>query len=218
MKTLFAPSLLLLALAAIPASATTLFDNYAVNGTILGLQINGGVQISESFTLGSAATLTGINFGAWNFAGDTITSVDWAIGNTPFTAIGADHGTAAVTGTFLFTNANSFNIYSDTFALPAVSLGAGTYYLTLSNAVVTGVSTDHAFWDENDGAGVDSWRNDNGTVAQLSFTNCAFSHPNAGTCAESFQVLGNSAVPEPGTISLLGGGLLLLGGFVRRKR
>jgi PEP-CTERM motif len=212
---LFAPSLLLCALAAMPASASIVFDNYPINGTILGFQVNGGVQISDSFVLGSAATLSGVNFGAWNFAGDTITSVDWAIGNTPFTSIGTDHGTATVSGTFQFTNAPGFDIYSDTFALPGVALGPGTYYLTLSNAVTK--SGVHAFWDENDGAGVDAWRND-GSLAQLSGTNCGFLHPNAGTCAQSFQILGSSTVPEPGTISLLGGGLLLLGGLVRRRR
>ena len=218
LKPLFAPSLLLFALAAMPASASILFDNYPINGTILGFQINGGVQISDSFVLSSAATLTGVNFGAWNFQGDTITSVDWAIGTTQFSSIGTDHGTATVTGTFQFANAAfgiNWDIYSDTFALPGVALGPGTYYLTLSNAVTR--SGIHAFWDENDGAGVDAWRNDNGSVAQLSFTNCASLHPNAGTCAQSFQILGSSAVPEPGTITLLGGGLLLLGGLVRRK-
>jgi len=125
LKPLFAPSLLLFALAAMPASASILFDNYPINGTILGFQINGGVQISDSFVLSSAATLTGVNFGAWNFQGDTITSVEWAIGTTPFSSIGTDHGTATVTGTFQFTNAAfgiNWDIYIDTFALPGVAL------------------------------------------------------------------------------------------------
>jgi hypothetical protein len=216
LKTFRSVSLVLIALAVTPASATILSNNYPINGTILGLNINSPYQISDSFTLGSGATLTGVNFGAWNFQGDTITSVDWAIGSVAF---GSDHsGTAAVTATIqasLSPNTGGFNIYSDNFALPGISLAAGTYYLTLSNAIANG---HQAFWDENDGAGIDAWQNRPG-VGQVSLTgNCGFLHPNAGTCAESFQMLGDASVPEPGTIALLAGGLLLMAGVIARKR
>ena len=67
MKALSVSTLLLLSiLAAVPASAgPVVFDNYPVNGTIDAWTINYGFWVSDSFTLASTSTVTGVNFGVW---------------------------------------------------------------------------------------------------------------------------------------------------------
>jgi hypothetical protein len=201
----------LLALAG-PASAGIVFNNYPINGTIDAFNITHGFMVSDSFTLLAADVVTGVNFGAWENPGDTTTFVDWAIGTSPYDA-SLGSGTAAVSETFQFLNGYGYNINSDTFSFAGagISLAASTtYYLTLQNAVVT--SGDSVYWDENDGPGVDAWQGGDGGIGHLSGVFC----PEA-TCAESFQITDNGAVPEPGSLMLFGSGLLLLAGAWRRK-
>ncbi|HLZ83367.1 MAG TPA: hypothetical protein VKQ54_07340, partial [Caulobacteraceae bacterium] len=50
------------------ASAAVLYDNGALNGTIGSWNIGGAGGfggVSDSFTLGEASTITGVNFGVW---------------------------------------------------------------------------------------------------------------------------------------------------------
>src|ERR1017187_656925 len=63
---------LCLALAVIPASAQTLYSNGPINGTTDAWTINFGYIVSDSFALGTASTVTGFDFGVWEFPGDVL--------------------------------------------------------------------------------------------------------------------------------------------------
>src|SRR5271157_155462 len=202
----------LLALAG-PASAGIVFDNYPINGTIDAWTINFGYWVSDSFTIASPALVTGVNFGSWNFPGDDISAVDWAIGTGPNDSTFGSGSGAAVSDTLqtsLSPNPDGANIYSNSISFAGVLLGPGTYYLTLQNAVIA--SGDPVFWYENDGAGVDAWEKLDGELSG----NCP-GPPGSGTCAESFQIVSNVGTPEPGSLMLFGSGTLLLAGALRRK-
>lgn len=168
-----------------------------INGNTDAWTINFGYWVSDSFVLGAGGTITGVDFAVWEFPGDSMTSVDWAIG-TAFGDNSLGSGTAATTDTFLGTNSYGYNIDEITFSFAGISLGAGTYYLTLQNAVVP--SGDPVYWDENSGPS---------SAAESA----------VGTIpSEAFGIDGtNNKVPEPGAVVLFGSALLLLGGTLRRR-
>ena len=56
---------LCLTLAAVPAMAQDIYDNGPVNGQDLGWTINFGFSLSDSFTVGSPANISGASFWAW---------------------------------------------------------------------------------------------------------------------------------------------------------
>lgn len=209
-------SLLLLAMPALGGSLV--FDNFPINGTINAYTINSGFAVSDSFTLASGATVGGVNLGVWLSPGDTVTGVDWAITSQSLGA-GTSYGsgTAAVTSgtavppayTGLNPNTSGYDIGVASFSFPGFGLAAGTYYLTIQNAVS---SLDNpVYWDENDGPGIDVWHNSMGHLS-----NGACLEPGSGTCADAFQILGASDIPEPTTWLLLGSGMLAIAGM-RRK-
>jgi hypothetical protein len=145
--------------------------------------------------------------------------VDWAIGTEAFGSDVSSGSGAAVTNSDPITNDFGYAVSSASFSLPSISLGPGTYYLTLQNSVSgDGVG----FWDMNDGAGPDgagiiAYENSLGLLDGPS-NSCGGNGSEAdGNCAESFQLEGASATPEPGTAALIGGGLLLMAGVIRRK-
>jgi hypothetical protein len=198
--------------AAAAARAGVLFDNFPVKGTIDAWTINNGFAVSNSFTLTAAATVNGAAVGIWEQRTDPMTAVNWWIGVKPFSP---DHsGNSQVASRTLLFNNTDFGLDIDvvTFYIPDLTLGAGTYYLGLGNAL----SNSLVYWDENDGAGVDAWENSLGRLSNGG----ACQTPGTGTCAESFQILGivnTSAVPEPAT-GVLFGSAVLIAAAVRRFR
>ncbi len=147
------------------ASATVLYTNGPINGTINAWTINFGFEVEDSFTLSTTATVAGIVFGGWTEPGEVITSVDWGIAATWGSF--ADDGTAAVTTGAYFGQDYGYDIYTYSFRITPTPLAAGTYYLTLQNAAAT--NGDPAYWDENDGPST-ALENTVGSIGSESFS------------------------------------------------
>ena len=181
----FALSLVLLTASVVEGQQ--LFNNLPVNGQISAFQVNGSYSFSDSFTLMAAGTVGEVVFGAWLSKGDSVTGVSWSIGTTPF-SVSSGSGVAGATSSYNLSNADGFDVDTVTFAIPGLTLPAGTYYLTLSAAV--SAAGNPVFWDINDGAGVDAWDSSYGHV---SASNTCFSTIGiSGTCASSFELLSTS--------------------------
>ena len=195
-------TLLCLALAAIPAAANTLYSNGALNGTYDAFTINFGYIVSDNFALSGASTVTGFDFYTWSYPGDTPIAVDWSITSAENGGTNYGSGTgAALSNVVISTNGYGYQINRDTVSGLNVSLGAGTYWLNLQNAVTS--QGNPLYWDENDGKSLAS-DSGIGTIG-----------------SESFDILGSTGTtnttPEPSSIMLFGSGVLGLAGVLRRK-
>ena len=202
-------------------SANQLYSNGAINGGDgpgpgEGWVINSGYLVSDSFTVG-AGTVTSFDFASWNYTGDVLASVDWAIGSATY---GTDLGSGTASGLSLttvlqFTDGYGFDIYLNTISGLNVTLAPGTYWLTLQNAVV--LSGDPVGWDENDGPSA-AFDSSVGSLVNGGGYGCA--NGAAGcTGSEMFDIYGTSAaVPEPTTELFVGAGLLLTAGLSRFRR
>jgi hypothetical protein len=180
----------LLVLSSTVAIAQIAFSDFPINGQISAFPVNQGESTSDSFTLTTSATVTQVVFGAWVLKGDSVTGVTWALGTTPFdTSLGT--GTAATTSVYDSTNVDGYDVHTVTLTIPSVNLAAGTYYLTLSNAV--SASSNNVFWDINDATGVDAWNSTSGHVSTAG--TCFALIGISGSCAESFELLTGSGAP-----------------------
>ena len=204
----------------LPASAQVLYDDGPINGTTDAWTINFGYIVGDTFQLSANSTVGGFNFGAWEFPGDILTSVDWSITSEFDGGTLYGSGTASgknLTDQFISTNQYGYDIDQITVTGLKVNLASGTtYWLDLQNAMVP--SGDPVFWDENSGVGC---KGDNGMgggcPSQADWTGCI----SAGALCppESFDIngTGGGTTPEPGSIVLFGSGILGLAGIVRRK-
>jgi hypothetical protein len=194
------------AMASVPASAGTLYSNGSVNGAFYGWSISGGQSISDSFTLSTTSTITGADFSAWLFPGDTLSSVEWSIGTSPVTG---STTTASTSGVLDFVNGGGYSVVTESFSIGSLTLGPGTYWFTLQNTSVA--NGDPVFWDVNNGPSA-AYYGENGSVAG-SLNN----YFGPGSYSSSFDIDGTPAVPEPSSLLLLGSGLVGFAGMMRRK-
>lgn len=198
-----------LTLAASPAVAQGLYNNGPVNGNFDAWTINFAFAVTDSIQVNG--TVTGLDFYAWLTPGDVVSNVQVQIGSSPF---GSNdfNGFVSITQSSCQPNNFGFNVCleSGNFSGPALS---GNAWVTLQNA--SAPSGDPVYWDANSGAGCTS----PGCPSQAE-QNQVGSIP-----SESFTILGNSSTttsstgttPEPGSILLLGSGMIGLAGFLRRK-
>lgn len=148
-----------------------------------------------SFTLTSASTITGLNFGAW--VSGSRPQLSWTISNQ------ASGGTilrsGVVTPSMTYKNSLSLGYYVDlvSASITGVDLNAGTYWLTLN------LST--AYEDDPD-----KWAASTNGGASLQLLGTVDTTPpnTGGTPNGGGSGLPSSVVPEPSSVSLLGLGLL----------
>jgi hypothetical protein len=198
-------SLLALCLAVVPAVAQTdLYDNGPTNGTVNAWTINSGFIVSDSFTLSSASTVTGLNFSAWLFPGDILESAEVSITSSEFGGTTFFDGTVNFASSNCTTNPLGATVCDETGSFAPVSLNAGSYWLNLQNGVTN--TGDPVYWDENSGPSSAS-QNSVGTIPSESFT--ILGGTTTGTTT--------GTTPEPSSIMLFGSGILGLAGVLRRK-
>ena len=202
-------SLLALCLVAVPAMAQNLYSNGPINGTTDAWTINSGFIVSDSFTLSSQGTATGLEFGAWADPGDVLESAQVSITSSEFGGTSFYNQVVNFTQSGCSGNQYGFNVCTETStsSFGAVNLAAGTYWLNLENAVVN--TGDPIYWDENSGPSSAS-ENSVGTIPSEAFTVLG------GTTTQTSTTTGGT-VPEPSSILLFGSGILGLAGVLRRK-
>ena len=196
--------LVCLALLAVPAMAQTVYTNGAINGSTDAWTINFGFVVSDTFTVASDASVTGLTFGAWTFPGDVLLNAGVQITSSEFGGTTFFSGTVNFTQSGCSTNQYGFNVCTETGSFGPVNLAAGTYWLNIDNAVVN--NGDPIYWDENSGPSSAS-ENSVGTIPSEAFTILGGSTTTTST----------TSVPEPSSIMLFGSGILGLAGVLRRK-
>ena len=199
----FMRGLLIVALLYFPAFASDIYNNGPINGTTDAWTINFGFVVSDTFTIsGGGVTVNSLSFGAWLFPGDVLQSAEVSITSDEF------GGTTFFDGVVNFTQSNcvgnqyGYNVCVETGSFSSTNLAGGTYWLNLQNASVN--TGDPIYWDENSGPS----RASEGSVGTIP--------------SEAFTILGPCCgpptVPEPGSIFLLGSGLLGVAGLMKFKK
>ena len=184
------------------------YDNGPINGTTDAWTINFGYVVSDTFI--GTGYVEFFQLGAWEFPGDKLTSLDWSV--TSGENGGTVYGQGTASGEYLkdqFISTNQFGYNIDLISVWSINVRVdhgSTYWLNLQNAVVP--SGDPVYWDENSGAGCRT----NGCPSSAS-------ESAVGTIpSEAFTINAvPTTTPEPGSILLLGSGVLGLIGVMRRK-
>jgi hypothetical protein len=204
-------TVLCLALSA-PAFAGVIYNDGPTTGTNLSLYIDGpntggpyAESISDGFVATASGTASSLNFGVWVTTGSTPTAVSWWLGTTAFGSDISSGSTAQVAYTYLLTTNLGFDVYEATVTGLSGNLTAGNaYWLTLGNGNDS-FGDQGVAWDISNGPATCMYTNDQGGGA------CPYG-------AEAFTLNSSSSpTPEPGSMMMLGTGVLGLAGVLRRK-
>ena len=206
-----APLAFLLACSA-PAYCGVLYTDGGILGTQNGFFVDGpgsgpfAQTISDGFVDTTTGVAGSLDLGLWVTAGTTPTTLSWSLGTSVF---GSDisSGTVAQVGYSFFGGTTfGYDVYSVHIdGLSGLLTAGNTYYLTLGGAN-NSTGNQLVGWDVNNGAAT-----------------CNFAHNgnDLGGCGlggEAFTISTASApTPEPGSLLLLGSGMLALAGVLRRK-
>jgi hypothetical protein len=190
------------------------FQNGELSGQNTGAQIyvdpdTGPQAVSDSFSLSDQTKLSQVILGLWtSFAGEPATLM-WSIGTSAF-ANDRGTGTAALSNELVYSYPDGDSkVYRSTFGLD-VTLDAGSYWLTLSNATSTDPSDGFVGWDINGGPSQAYYLNNSGT-GTLDSEFFALQ----GTVVETGPV--TSPVPEPASLAIFAAGLMGMGALRRRQ-
>ena len=167
-----------------------------LSGTNSGLSLSGSVLVAVN-GLNGGGLITGNNLGSLEFSTGALTSGSLQMGGTfaaggSFTITG--NGTSGIPNGTLFTGS-----FSGPVTWTLMTLSNGTHNYTLSGSL----------WGWN-GSGTPT----QGVTVQLTI-NTGKGFFNGSTNISSGDT--NIVVPEPGSLSLLGTGLIGLAGVIRRK-
>jgi hypothetical protein len=204
MKSSIFAAALLVCLPTLPAVAQTdLYDNGPINGEQDAWTVSSGFAVSDSFALGSAATVNEVQFESFMFPGDVLESAEVSITSHEFGGTTFFDQNVNFAASNCFNNDFGFNVCTQTGTFNGLQLSAGTYWLSLSNAVIN--NGDPVYWDENSGPSLAS-ENTIGTIPSESFTIL-------GTASS-----GTGSTPEPSALVLFASGIVGLAGLLRRRR
>ncbi len=195
-----------------PASADSILYNNGYNGNAGSWTISGDYASANSFTLSSSSTLDLAYVWLWTGVGDTPLTLDWGISDTYDYGNGlggaSDVTLKAVESPTV--NNDGDSVWEESFSLSGLELPAGTYWLTLQNAVS---SKSDVYWDISNGPSSCYW------AGPCTNYDVGFGDVGGVTNSNSFEILGeSSATPESASLTLLGAGLLALAGVARRVR
>jgi PEP-CTERM motif len=205
-------AILCLVLVTVPAWAQWSYDNGPINGNVDAWTINFGFIVSDTYVAEGGGNVNSFSFGAHEFPGDKLSSVQWSI--TSGEDSGSVFGSGTASGAYLtdkYVSTDQFGFNVDLITVTGLSVPqiSGTqYWLNLFNATVP--SGDAVYWDENSGMGCKS-----------SGCPSSASENTLGTIpSEAFTISGGSSTgttPEPSSIMMFGSGILSLGGLLRRR-
>jgi hypothetical protein len=194
---------------ALPAGAQTVYSNGPINGNGDAWTIDFGFIVSDTFNVASnGTTITGFDFGAHLFPGDTLTSAELSITSGENGGTSYFDQTVSFTASGCMTNGFGFNVCTESSSFSGPTLNAGIFWVNLQNASIP--DGDPVYWDENSGPSSAS-ENTIGSIPSEAFTVLGTSSTTTSTTSTT------TSVPEPSSILLLGSGVLGLAGMVRRR-
>ena len=207
----FARVLVIATLLAVPAAAQVIYENGPINGNTDAWTINFGFIVADSFNISTGnTTVTGMSFGAWLFAGDTLQSAEVQITSEPFGGTTYFQQQVPFTASGCAVNQYGYDVCTETASFNGPTLNNGMYWVDLQNAIDT--QGNPVYWDENSGVGCHS----PGCPSEA--TESFESIP-----SEAFSMLGTSSsgstgsVPEPDSLMLFASAVLGCGALLRRK-